>query len=369
MLFRNGSERAFTLLELMIALAVFGVISASAFMLVAKHQPIFNQQQNQAALNISTRNAVAQMQVDLVNGGAGYYAGINIPNWPVAVVINNQVISSTGDCHSGTTYSSTCFDSFTVIKSDSSTPAMNPSVQPATAGGDTNCTTPTDTTHTTVYLIPPAGDTAAQITALAGQFYSGDVILFVDVTGSHYTAATLTSAGTVVTSGANSYISLPHNATTSTGTNSSLTTDPTGMTLQSNTSLAHTFCSTDWVIRLNAVKYDVDTTTDSTDPTLRRTVLVKGNTPSANGVALANEVIGMKVGATLAGTTTDPNQYIFDTSTYTPANDYTQIRSVMVSLIGRTTPNPFSNFTNSFDQGPYEIEGSSIVVNPRNQNF
>ncbi len=58
----------FTLIELLLAMAIFGVISAAAFGLMAQHQPLFNQQQGLAALNISMRNAVAQMQTDIVNG-------------------------------------------------------------------------------------------------------------------------------------------------------------------------------------------------------------------------------------------------------------------------------------------------------------
>jgi len=384
---QNGSSRCvksshagFTLLELLVAMAIFTIVAGAAFSLFAQNQPIFNQQQNQAALNISMRNAVAQMQVDIVNGGAGYYSGINVPNWPVGVVINNNVVSSAGDCHSGTTYGANCFDSFTVIKADANTPAMNPSVNPATAGGDTNCATPTNTrTSTTLYLIPPSGYSAAQITALSANFNSGDQILLVTNSGAQFTTAVLTAAGTTTTASGTTYIQLTHGATstttvsgvTYTGYNSSASNDPTGMTTNVNAMLGEQYCSTDWVLRLTPIKYDVDTTTDSSDPTLRRTVLVQGATPSANGVALANQIIGFKVGATLVSGTTDTNTYNFDSSTYGTGYDYTMVRSVMVSMIGRTTPTPGPAYvyTNSFDGGPYQIEGTSIVVNPRNMSM
>ena len=77
----------FTLVELLLAMAIFGVISGAAFGLMSQNQPLFNQQQIQAALNISTRNAVAQIQTDIVNGGSGYYNTVNVPGWPVGVVI------------------------------------------------------------------------------------------------------------------------------------------------------------------------------------------------------------------------------------------------------------------------------------------
>ena len=45
----------FTLIEMLLAMGIFGVISAAAFGLMAQHQPLFNQQQGLAALNISMR--------------------------------------------------------------------------------------------------------------------------------------------------------------------------------------------------------------------------------------------------------------------------------------------------------------------------
>ena len=39
-----------------------------------------------------------------------------------------------------------------------------------------------------------------------------------------------------------------------------------------------------------------------------------------------------------------------------------------MALIARTTPNPDPTYTyqNGFDNGPYQIESVSVVVNPRN---
>jgi hypothetical protein len=43
----------------------------------------------------------------------------------------------------------------------------------------------------------------------------------------------------------------------------------------------------------------------------------------------------------------------------------------MISLIGRTKPttDPSYKFRNSFDSGAYEIQGVSLVVNPRNMSM
>ena len=48
--------------------------------------------------------------------------------------------------------------------------------------------------------------------------------------------------------------------------------------------------------------------------------------------------------------------------------DFTLVRSVGVTLIGRTPPNKDPNYTyrNNFDGGPYIIQGVSIAINPRN---
>ena len=368
---RSNRTAGFTLAELLIAVAMFTVFAGAAFSLMAQHLPLFNQQQGMAQLNISMRNAVAQMQVDVVNGGAGYYSGVNIPNWPVGVVINNNVVTSSQDCHTGTTYGANCFDSFTVIVSDPNTTPVNPLAGasgslPVTAGTCTSNTTVTSS-MTSLYVLPPTGVTAA---TYARNFNSGDQILLVKGDGSKYTTTKLTAnGGTSIVSGV-TYVLLTHGLTVVGGTNTT-TDDQTGMSVNSSDLTTDTFCATDWVLRLTPIKYDVDTTTDPTNPTLRRTVLVQGQTPTANGVPLTNQLIGFKVGASLITGTTDTTAYNFNSSTFGTGYDYTLIRSVMVSLVGRTVPNPGPSFVfrNSFDGGPYQIQGVSVVINPRNMSM
>ena len=73
----------FSLMELMVAMAVFLVVGGAAVNLFRRHVPLFTQQQSQATVNVAMRNAAAQMQTDLANAGTGYYQGINIPAWPI----------------------------------------------------------------------------------------------------------------------------------------------------------------------------------------------------------------------------------------------------------------------------------------------
>ena len=376
---RRGSRMAgFTLVELLIAMAIFGVISAAAFGLMAQHQPLFNQQQTQAALNISMRNAVAQMQTDIVNGGAGYISAVNTPNWPVGVVITNPipVVSSTQDCHSGTTYGARCFDQFTVIAADLATPPVNPLASGSTTGSlpvvaGTCATTTVDTSSsTTIYVLPPPPFTA---TTFAAQFLSGDQILLVKASGSNYTTVRLTSAPTSTVVNGQTYVLLTHATKTNADGTNAAADDETNMSVHSSAQTTAQFCAADYVIRLVPVLYYVDITTDSTNPTLRRLEL-KGTasaiTSPSSGVALANQIIGFKVGAALVSSNTDT--YNFDASTFGGGvgYDYTQVRSVMISLVGRTPPltDPTYTFRNTFDGGPYQIQGVSVVVNPRNMS-
>jgi hypothetical protein len=71
-------------------------------------------------------------------------------------------------------------------------------------------------------------------------------------------------------------------------------------------------------------------------------------------------------------------QYNYDASTYDvnnispPPYDsaymFSLVRSVRVSLIARTKPStdPSFTFRNPFDGGPYQVQGASVVVDPRN---
>jgi prepilin-type N-terminal cleavage/methylation domain-containing protein len=370
----------FSMLEMLVAMAMFAVISGSAFGLMAQHQPIFGQQQGMAAVNIAVRNAVAQMQLDIANGGSNYYSGINIPNWPVGIVIVNRIPGA--NCETSTTayiYGPSCFDTLNIVASDPNTLPTNPG--DGTVGG---CHT---TTGTTVYLSPstanPAGSgyptLAAAATAAANfQYNAGvnpDQLLFVRGDGSLYTTAVLTASATTATVNGRYYVQLAHGATAANGTNASTTNDPLQITVNQdtaagtyqNTMLAAQFCSgsptTDYVLRLTPIQYNVSTS-NASDPQLTRT---------QNGTTqvLADQIIGFKVGTTLfnGGSSSDSTAYDFNNSDY--QNNYTLVRSVRISLIGRTVPDtsPTYVFRNAFDGGPYQIQGVSVVVNPRNMSM
>jgi hypothetical protein len=352
--------------------------------------PIFSQQQNLAEVNISLRNAIAQMQIDIANAGANYYAGVNIPNYPVGVVVTNNVVASGGDCRTGSPlqYTATCFDAMSIITADSATVPSNPS------NGAGGCA---DSSGTTMYLAPAGSSgyaTAALATTAASHFKNGDQILLVGSNGSTYTTVKLTADGAQNLTGGNQFVKLLHTATTSltagspsvtyTGYNTSASgNDPYGMTTNPNSMLNNLFCSSDWVLRILPIKYTVDISIP-TNPRLTRTVAGAGQTLAQT--ILATQIIGFKIGASLFNSTTDQETtvYCFNAMAYDPncpsiaagssgawTYNYTFVRSVMVSLIGRTNPNPDATyvFRNSFDSGPYEIQGVSVVINPRNMSM
>jgi prepilin-type N-terminal cleavage/methylation domain-containing protein len=376
---RNARESGFTLVELLIATAIFLIIGAATLQLFAQHQPIFNQQQNLAEVNIALRNAVAQMQLDIANAGANYYTGVNIPNYPVGVVVNNNVVASGGDCRSGTPlqYGTNCFDNISIITADSATAPTNPS------NGSGGCAV---ASGTSLYLAPLGTSgyaTSAAATTAAASYLNGDQILLLKNDGSQYTTVKLTAAGSTATVSGNKFVLLTHTATTSTTVSGTTYTgfntaasgnDPYNMTTNVNSLLNEQFCTTDYVLRITPIQYKVDLT-DPTNPVLTRTVA--GLTQTLSQKTLATQIIGFKIGVSLFNNTTDTDTttYGFDASSYNNGSsvpyNYTLVRSVMVSLIGRTKPttDPSYKFRNSFDSGAYEIQGVSVVINPRNMSM
>lgn len=135
--------------------------------------------------------------------------------------------------------------------------------------------------------------------------------------------------------------------------------------------LTNSFCGGDWILKLAPITYQVNSSNPS-DPILTRT-------QSGTTATVMEQVIGFKVGATIwnAGTDVVSTQYNYNASTYTnvttgdEAYNYTLIRSVRISIIGRTAPttNPNYQFRNTFDNGAYQVEGVAVVVNPRNMSM
>ena len=360
--------RGFSLVELLVALGVFMIVGGAAVGVITQHMPLFTEQQSQSATNVALRNAVAQMQMDVVNAGAGYNPSQDIPAWLIGVTIENR---NGGNCFDApnATYTANCFDTLNVITFDPNTPA---------AHFTTPCTdpNPADTTKTPLTIAP--ADPGVSAATLASSIRNGDELLVLKADGSQLTMVNV--VGDAAANGGNVTVTI--DPTAGNGTNSGdnlLLTRPNEMSVAnaSEASLGTTpvlgtkFCSTDWVLKLAPITYGIDTT-DKTNPKLYRQV---GGITGKTDV-LAEQIVGFKVGASLKTSLPAGCNYEFSYNSQGPSvapqcgydGDWAAISAVRISLIGRTsaTTNVQSHFRNSFDGGGYKVEGVSVVVSPRN---
>jgi Tfp pilus assembly protein PilW len=359
-------QTGFSLIELLIAMSFFLTIAGAVFTMYGRQQAAYVAQQGQTGINIALRNAAAQMQIDLSNAGTAYFQGANIPAWPVGVTIVNNVVATGSSCYNTATasYTAQCFDVLNIIAG--ADPATYPPINAtdSTGGnGGGNCTT---TSNAVAYGQAAAGLTLAQT---AAKYAANDQVLFLTSNGKKMTSVVLTAAPTVV----GSAVKFVFNATNADGTNS-LANDPLDITACDNltcptpNNFGNQFCGSDWIIKLAPITYKVNLN-NSSDPQLTRTA-------SGAAAVVMDQIIGFKIGATIWNNSTDTvsTQYNYSASTYTnttpgdQAWNFTLVRSLRISLIGRTTPNtnPAYAFRNVFDNGPYQVEGISLVVNPRN---
>jgi prepilin-type N-terminal cleavage/methylation domain-containing protein len=388
------ADGGFSLLELVIAMAIFLIISGVSFSLFNQQQASTKLLQGQTALNIALRNAVAQLQMDLVAGGSGYFQGMNMPSWPVGVTIVNNMSTTNTSCYNSTTntYGVSCFDRFNIIVAANQTiyPAIHATDNTGGTSGTSNCST---TSIGTAYgQAAVLNGTTWTLANTALEFRSGDQLLFITNSGAKITTAMLTSNATV----SGSAVKFTFNATNADGSNS-LANDPLDITAcdgqancASNNKLGNQFCGKDWIIKLAPITYQVCSgpgspagcDQSSTSPDIQDPKLVRKQ--SGNQYVVMEQVIGFRVGATLwngggasesSSTDSVTTSYNYLASTYTVGTmsspwNFSLIRSVRASLIGRTVPsNSDSEFRNAFDQGRYQVQGVAVVVNPRNMSM
>jgi prepilin-type N-terminal cleavage/methylation domain-containing protein len=364
----------FSLVELMVAMALFLVVGGAAVSLMRSHMPLFNTAQNQTVLNITLRNAVAQMQMEVVNAGTGFSGAGAVAFSPMGATIGK---AANANCNATATYVAGCFDSLSLISVDPAVPPLAPSIDVAGAN-------PVDTTaSTTIFLTNPgnpAGATPLQYAAWAASLTRGTELMLVqggtDVannpTGQPFISIIVLSADATVV-----------------GNSLQLTTaGKNGSPLCPNSPFADPLriydpgeCGRftnifrpglDYVVKLaTGTTYSVDASNPA-NPKLVRTD-VTGNVD-----IIAEQIIGFTVGAwssqrclkphakpcvavPVPGYTTDPDDY---------NSDWASVRSIQVQLVARATPNSdnVSTFKNTYDQGPYQVQAISVVINPRNLN-
>ena len=420
------AAKGFSLLELTIAMAIFGAISGVAFSLFNQQQIASRRLQGQTALNIGLRNAVSQLQMDVVGGGSGYFQAVNMPSWPIGVTILNNMNLNGTVCNNGTTYGFACYDQLTIVTAATPSSAYNPIYATGPTTSVNGCPIGCSCTNQGVAYGQAAGPplltgSAWTLSNTAAGFNSGDQLLFVSNSGKLVSTAVLTSAPTV----SNGMVKFVFNGTNSDGSNK-LTNDPLDITACDgaydpnlgcqNTTLVNghqvyatftnQFCSTDYILKLAPIVYLVcagpgsttpaniqwcDQSTNSPDIQDPKLVRIQNGTKSV----VMEQVIGFRVGAALWNGSLEQSDmdsastsYNYAACTYciggapgaacgtclnsgtsVPWN-FSMVRSVRISLIGRTAPsNVDAEFQNAFDQGHYQVQGIAVVVNPRNMSM
>jgi type II secretory pathway pseudopilin PulG len=316
----RAGHRGFSLLELMIAMTDLLIVGGVAMTMFRQSTDLFTDQQNTTALNISMRNAMAQVQNDAVDAADGYL-NLGTTGWPVGMTITNV---------------NPGYDTLNIIA-----PATTPAQLPT--GTCINTSTGAGT------IVTPTGLTASS--------YPANTQLLL-VNGTNGNQMTIVMLSTATASGAN--MNLTFAATNTSGINTTATNDPLGITTQpfpanDPDTLADQFCQAtgDWAVPLTKVTYTVNGTNQLTRQSSGGTDII------------ADQIIAFKVGAALFTTTSPTTSGAY---TYTAGYNPRAIRSIRVSLIGRTPPGQWSgtNFANTFDGGNYKIEALSMIINPLN---
>jgi prepilin-type N-terminal cleavage/methylation domain-containing protein len=363
----------FSLIELMVAMSIFMVVGGAVVALIRRHVPLFNTAQNQAGLNVSLRNAVAQLQMEVVNAGSSYSVTNPMPFWPIGATIT-PATTPIATCQGTQTYVAACFDSFSLIDADSTVPALAPSVDSA---GLNQIDTNTTTTLFLTFPGNPAGATSNQYQTWAAALTAGTELMLVqggtDMPAGQpeITVVVVQAPGATVANGSSLSVPILSSGTVQPG---SLPTGcpnapPAGIKGIPaadqfgiyNIGECLRFTSTfnpqlDYAIKLNSTTYSVDGS-DPTDPKLIRT------SPTGTVDVIADQIVGFNVGAwssVINGYSKVPGAY---------NSDWASIRSLQIQLIARTAPNSDgATFRNTYDQGPYQVQGVSVVINPRNLN-
>ena len=118
--------RGFSLVELLVAMAMFLIVAGAAFSLFDQHVSLATRQQNLSGVNIGLRNAMSQLEADLAGAGQNLLSSVPSAGQPfsLGVIINNNVPGTAAACAPNTAdwsypVPSACFDSLTIINTKS----------------------------------------------------------------------------------------------------------------------------------------------------------------------------------------------------------------------------------------------------------
>lgn len=394
--------QGFTLVELLVATAVFLVIAGAAFSLFDQHVTLATHQQNLSSVNIGLRNAMTQLEIDLSGAGQNLLSSVPGAGQPfsLGVIVNNSVPGTAAACAPNTSnwsypVPSACYDSLTII---------NAKACPVLDIEDPGNSQESLSSSSIMWGDDPnnPGDGPTQ-TADASCFKSGDEVIVVQLPSGGQQQVqcdsgpfTYCMAAVVLTKDAQvsgGKIQLQHNPTGSGSDPLGILLNASGNTNFSKANAINTdFSNGAYIIDIGdgstAVTYAVQTNpANAQDPQLVRcagTVCT-----GANQQILTDQVIGFKVGAALwdnaQNGATDLANYFYDASKYCndavngadctqtpPPNndpyDFTLVRALRISMIGRTRPNADLGLVNKngLDNGPYLVQQAAVVVDLRN---
>lgn len=422
---RVRAAEGFSIIELLVAMAVFLIVAAAAFSLFSQNTALATHQQTLSSVNIGLRNAISQMEMDLSGAGQNVLGTVQgaAGQFSPGVIIRNNVPGVSPACVPnaatwGYPAASACFDSLTTIATKQCTVAGVATSAPVLAldGGESLWTSTTSWAND-----PNAG---AVLANEVGCYQNGDEILVLEMPNSGtsfvacdpyngntqsnfclgaYTLSANASVAVDPTSG-NTDIELPH-------LTEGIGSDPLGIIFNSagvtNYERGNTL-----VTPVPSASYVIDVGTGSGNVTYAvqanpinaadmQLVRCPGSVCTvANAQVLVDQIIGFKVGADLYASSSAPTDlasYSYNSATYcnggietsvgpppvfvncdqTPQPaagldpyDFALIRSIRVSLIGRTPPGgdldlTKSKFQNGFDGGPYLVQQASVIVNLR----
>jgi len=403
---RRKGERGFSLLEMLVALAIFMVISGAAFTLFNRHLAFVTQQQNLSGVNIGMRNAMSQLELDLAAAGPNLFSSVQQSGSPVSpfslgVIIRNNTPAAAGACvpngNWGYPTNKACFDSLTIVNIKSCGAGLSPVLQISDPGNSTESLAASSIVWGDDY------NPGANLTNDAACFQAGDEILVVQPSNGtpltcdngqqfNYCMGVVTLTKNAQVSGGK--VQLQHNPTGAGSDPLGILFDLSGVNNYTNANgLGVGYSNGAYIINLGTGGNDITYTVLPSATNPGDTQLVRCNSVSCNAgnsQVLTDQVIGFKVGAILwdnyKTNATDDANYFYDASKYctdaiagadctaspAPANDpydFTLIRSVRISMIARTTPNfnpsVLKNFRNGFDGGPYLVQQGAVAVDLR----
>lgn len=397
-------SRGFSLLEMLVAMAVFLLVASAAFSLFNRHLSFVTEQAHLSGVNIGMRNAMSQLELDLAAAGQNLLSSVQQTGTPITfslgVIIRNHTPAVAGPCTptANWTYptSQACFDSMTIVKVKPCGAADSPVLQISDPGNSTESLASSSIVWGSDF------NPGANLATDAACYKAGDEILvFQPSNGAplncdngtfNYCMGVVTLTKDAQVSGGK--IQLQHNPTGAGGDPLGIIFDPSGVNNYVNANgLGVGYSNGAFIVNLGNGSNDVTYAVQPSPVAADDDQLVRCNgvtCTAANAQVLSDQVIGFKIGAILwdnyKQNATDDANYVYDASKYCndamagvdctvspPAQydpyDFGLIRAVRISMIARTTPNSdavvLHNFKNGFDGGPYLVQQSSVAVDLR----